>query len=64
MINFKLIFKVLGQLMFLEAIMMLVCLGMALFYGEDDVMAFLISIAIVMLFGLLLNTPHVTVTRR
>lgn len=55
MINFKLIFKVLGQLMFLEAIMMLVCLGMALFYGEDDVMAFLISIAVVMLFGLLLK---------
>ena len=46
MLNFKLIYKILGQLLFLEALLMSLCLAMALFYREDDAMAFAISIEI------------------
>lgn len=49
MINFRLIYKVLGQLLFLEATMMMLCLGMAFIYAEDDVMAFTITVAIIIL---------------
>lgn len=44
MINSKLICKILGQLLFLEAVLMLVCLGVAMGYGEDDVFAFFVAI--------------------
>ncbi|MBQ0073905.1 MAG: TrkH family potassium uptake protein [Prevotella sp.] len=44
MLNLKLLSKILGSLLFLESLFMLVCLGIALLYGEDDVPAFLISI--------------------
>ena len=55
MLNFKLIYKVLGQLLFLEAIMMSLCLVMAVCYGEDDAVAFAVSIAIVMFAGFILK---------
>ena len=51
MLNFKLIYKILGQLLFLEALLMSLCLAMALFYREDDAMAFAISIAIIVWSG-------------
>ncbi len=47
MINFRLIYKVLGQLLFIEATMMLICLGMAFLYHEDDVMGFAIAITLI-----------------
>ncbi len=43
MVNFGIVLKIIGQLLFLEGAMMLVCLVMALCYREDDVMAFAIS---------------------
>ena len=43
MINLKLTYKVLGSLLFLEAMFMIWCLVMALCYKEDDVLSFLIS---------------------
>lgn len=46
MINFKLVYKVIGSLLFIEAIMMLSCLVVSIYYREDDVIAFLITIAI------------------
>ena len=55
MINFKLIYRVLGQLLFLEAIMMLLCLGIALCYQEDDILAFSVSIVIITACGFLLK---------
>lgn len=55
MINLRLICKVLGQLLFLEAVMMAVCLVMALFYQEDDTVAFSVSIAIITFTGFLLK---------
>ncbi|MBR4268201.1 MAG: TrkH family potassium uptake protein [Prevotella sp.] len=44
MINYRLIYKILGALLFLESLFMFPCLGLAAWYGEDDVPAFLISI--------------------
>ena len=44
MINLRLIYKILGSLLFLESLFMLLCLGIALIYGEDDALPFVISI--------------------
>lgn len=44
MINVRLIYKILGSLLFLESLFMVLCLCVALFYHEDDVFAFIISI--------------------
>ena len=41
MVNYGIISKIIGQLLFIEAFMMLVCLGTAFFYGEDDVLSFI-----------------------
>ena len=43
MVNFRLIYKILGSLLFLLSVLMLGCGGIALYYKEDDLMAFLIS---------------------
>ena len=53
MINFKIIYKILGSLLFLEAIMMLACLGVALYYGEEDTFAFLVSVLVTVVGGYL-----------
>ena len=55
MINWKIIFKVIGALMFIEAALMLVCLAVSLLYAEDDSMAFLASVGAATVFGLLLR---------
>ena len=46
MINFKLIYKILGSLLFLESLFMLICLVISLSYQEDDVFSFIISILV------------------
>ena len=46
MINLKLIYKIIGSLLFIEAMMLLVCLGVSVYYHEDDLLAFVCSIAI------------------
>lgn len=46
MINFKLVYKVIGSLLFIEAMMMFACLLISVYYSEDDILAFLIAIAI------------------
>lgn len=43
MVNFRIVSKIIGQLLFLESAFMLCSLAVALYYNEDDVMAFLIS---------------------
>ncbi|MCR4957466.1 MAG: TrkH family potassium uptake protein [Prevotella sp.] len=43
MVNFRLISKIIGSLLFIEAIFMIWSLITAFVYGEDDVMAFLMS---------------------
>ena len=42
--NFRIVSKIIGQLLFLESAFMLCCFGMALYYREDDIMAFIISL--------------------
>ena len=49
MINFKLVYKIIGSLLFIEAIMMLSCLLVSVYYHEDDILAFLITIAVTVL---------------
>ena len=55
MINYKLICKVLGQLLFLEAVLLMVSLGVSIGYQEDDVFAFLVTIFITIGAGLALK---------
>jgi len=43
MVNWRLISKILGSLLFIEAFFMTWCLAIALFYGEDDAMAFALT---------------------
>ena len=51
MINFKIIYKIIGTLLFIEAAMMMWCLGLSLYLHEKDMLAFLISIAVTVLGG-------------
>ncbi len=46
MINWKLIAKILGSLLFIEAFFMACCLAMTAIYSEDNLLVFLISTAI------------------
>lgn len=52
MLNLKIISKVLGSLLFIEATFMLFCFIIALCYEENDRMAFLISMLITIFVGL------------
>ena len=45
MINWKLIAKILGSLLFIEAFFMSLCLVMTIIYGETDLLVFVISTA-------------------
>lgn len=53
MLNIKLIYKIIGSLLFLEAVFLLICLGISLFYMEDDMLAFLLSFIIIIIGGIL-----------
>ena len=55
MINTKIIYKILGTLLFIEVSLMLWCLIVAFFYHEDDVPAFIISIIVTALGGIVLK---------
>ena len=55
MINHKLLCKILGQLLFLEALLLFCCLGVSVGYQEDDQFAFLTSILITLASGLALK---------
>ena len=46
MVNFRIIFKIIGSLLFIEAFFMAMCLGVAFWFGEDDLVAFLLSMAL------------------
>ena len=53
--NWKLIQKILGSLLFLEAFFMLICLAVAVWYNEDDIFAFLIAMLMTLMSGFLLR---------
>lgn len=55
MINLKLIYKVIGSLLFIEAFMMLLCFAMAVYFAEDDVIALAVSIVVTIGCGLWLR---------
>lgn len=54
MINWRLIFKILGSLLFIEAFLMLLSLIMALYFDGDDCPAFIFSTAVTLLAGFVL----------
>ena len=43
MINSKLIYKILGQLLFIEAFLLFVSLLVAYYYQQDDIFAFVVA---------------------
>ena len=43
MVNFPLVYKIIGSLLFLLGTMLGICVAISLYYGEDDMMPFLIS---------------------
>lgn len=53
MVNFRLLSKIIGSLLFVEAFFMSWCLVMAFSYHEDDVVAFLMSTLVTLAGGLL-----------
>ncbi len=55
MINFKLVYKVIGSLLFIEAAMLVACAIVSFFYRGDDIMAFVITIAVTLLATVLLK---------
>lgn len=55
MINFSMIYKVLGALLYIEAMLLLMCFGMAIYYREDDVFAFAVSLITTLMAGLTLR---------
>jgi len=55
MLNIKLIYKVIGSLLFIESTMMAFCLIMAFYFGEDDTVAFIISISLILLTAVILK---------
>ena len=46
MINFRIISKIIGSLLFIEALFMSICAALAFYYHEEDQIAFLISLLI------------------
>ena len=43
MVNFRIIFKIIGSLLFIEAFFMAWCVAIAFYFHEDDTLAFLLS---------------------
>ena len=55
MINRKIIYKILGSLLFLESIFMVLCLGIAIIYKEDDILSFILSIFLTVIVAFILR---------
>ena len=55
MINYKIIFRVLGSLLYGEAVTMLLCMVVALCYQEDDILLFASSAIITVFVGVVLK---------
>lgn len=55
MLNIKLICKIMGSLLVLEAFFMLICLGVSIIYNENDVFSFGVSIAITLVTAVALH---------
>ncbi len=55
MVDFRIVSKIIGQLLYLESALMGICVVMAFFYQEDDLMALLLSMAATACAGLVLK---------
>ncbi len=55
MINLKLIYKVLGSLLFVETSLFLLCWGISFYYAEDDIFAFSITIIVTLVAAITLR---------
>ena len=55
MINYKIILRILGGLLFQEAITMLICMVVALYFQEDDILLFATSAVFTILVGVVLQ---------
>ncbi len=53
MVNTKMILRIMGVLLIIESIMLILCIGISLYYKEDDLNAFLITTATTGAIGLL-----------
>ncbi len=51
MINWNMVSKIMGALLFIEAALMSICLGIAVGYGENDVPAFITSVSLIVMAG-------------
>ena len=51
MVNFRIISKIIGSLLFIEAFFMSWCAIMAIFFHEDDQVAFMMSMLVTLGFG-------------
>lgn len=51
--NFKIIYKIIGSLLFIEVALMLWCLGVAIWFDGDDTFAFLVSSIVTAFFALI-----------
>ena len=50
--NIKLVSKIIGYLLYFEALLMLACLCVSAYYGDDDVLAFAVAVAVTFCAGL------------
>ncbi len=55
MINFKMVCKALGSLLFIEALLLILCLGIGFLYGETDYATFGLPTAVALVLGILLK---------
>ena len=55
MINWKMIYKIMGFLLFIEAGFLSLCTTLSALYGEPDLLAFIVSTAITILVGIPLS---------
>ncbi|MBO4827687.1 MAG: TrkH family potassium uptake protein [Prevotella sp.] len=53
MLNFKIIYKIIGTLLYIEAAMMMICMLMAIQLNGDDTLAFIISVVITIMGGII-----------
>lgn len=49
MINLKIIYKVIGSLLLIEAFMMILSMAVSFYYNEDDILAFIVSVVFTVL---------------
>lgn len=53
MVNFRIVLKIIGQLLFLESALMMICIVMSYCYREDDSIAFVMSFILTVCGGML-----------